>query len=400
MLTTRKTFLPFALPSISEEAIEEVAQVLRSGWITSGPKVKQFEMEFGDFVNSPNAIAVNSATAGLHLALEAIGLTEHNAVITSSITFTATTEVICYFNAEPILTDVDPINHLLTPYLLQKTINEECNWNGKKLISKRNQKHVKVVMPVHLAGYTCDMEGILEISKKYNLIVIEDAAHAFPAVHKNKMIGTWGDFTVFSFYATKGITTGEGGMITTNNSIASDRIRKMRLHGINRDAFNRPGWYYEVVEAGYKYNMSDIQAALGVVQLKESHGFWERRTEIAKHYLEEFNQLKGLKLPLDDIDGQHSWHLFRIQLDPKIARMGRDSLADELKERNIGSSLHFIPIYEHPYYKKHFAFDRNNYPNANHMYNQTLSLPLFAGMSKQDEQDVIDAVKDLLGDKH
>ncbi len=396
MLTTRKTFLPFALPSISEDAIEEVAQVLRSGWVTSGPKVKQFEMEFADFVNSPIAIAVSSATAGLHLALEAIGITKNDAVITSAVTFTATAEVICYFNAEPILTDVDPINHLLTPQTLLEAIDRFCIWNGKELRTKTSNKSVRAIMPVHLAGYTCDMEGILEIAKRYNLYVIEDAAHAFPAVHKNKMIGTWADYTVFSFYATKGITTGEGGMITTKHQEAADRIRKMRLHGINRDAFNRPGWYYEVVEAGFKYNMSDIQAALGVVQLKESHSFWDRRTQIAKHYLDAFKDLNGIKLPKDDTNGKHSWHLFRIEIDPKEARLGRDSLAEELKERNIGSSLHFIPIFEHPYYKKTFQFNRNLYPNTNLMYERTLSLPLFAGMSEQDENDVIDAVTELL----
>ncbi len=252
-------------------------------------------------------------------------------------------------------------------------------------------------MPVHLAGYTCDMEGIQKIAKKYKLVIIEDAAHAFPAVHKNKMIGTWGDYTVFSFYATKGITTGEGGMITTANANSADRMRKMRLHGINRDAFNRPGWYYEVVDAGYKYNMTDIQAALGVVQLKESHAFWERRTEIAKHYNEEFKNLKGLVIPKDDTNGQHSWHLYRVELDTKLAKMGRDSFVEELKDRNIGTSLHFIPIFEHPYYKKTFGFNRAEYPNACKMYDRAVSLPLFAGMTKADEKDVIDAVKDLLG---
>ncbi|TGN20354.1 DegT/DnrJ/EryC1/StrS family aminotransferase [Leptospira idonii] len=396
MLTSRKTFLPFALPSISEDAIEEVAGVLRSGWVTSGPKVKQFEMEFGDFVRAPHSIAVNSATAGLHLALEAIGLTEEDAVITTSITFTATTEVICYFHAEPILTDVDPIHNLLTPATLQETIESKCKWDGKVLRSVKTKKQVKAVIPVHLAGYTCNMEEILSIAKKYNLIVIEDAAHAFPAVHKNKMIGTWGDYTVFSFYATKGITTGEGGMITTSHAEAAERMRKMRLHGINRDAFNRPGWYYEVVDAGYKYNMTDIQAALGVVQLKESHAFWERRTEIAKHYNEEFKSIKGLTLPKEDKDGQHSWHLYRVELDPKVAKLGRDSFVEELKDRNIGTSLHFIPIFEHPYYKKTFGFKREEYPNACRMYDRTISLPLFAGMTENDEKDVIDAVKDLL----
>ncbi|EMY70326.1 DegT/DnrJ/EryC1/StrS family aminotransferase [Leptospira vanthielii] len=397
MLTSRKTFLPFALPSISEDAIEEVAQVLRSGWVTSGPKVKQFEMEFSDFVGSKETIAVNSATAGLHLALEAIGLTSEDAAITSAVTFTATTEVICYFGAEPILTDVDPIHNLMTPTTLRETIESKCKWNGKELKSKKSGKQIKAILPVHLAGYTCDMEGLLAIAKEYNLYVIEDAAHAFPAVHKDKMIGTWGDFTVFSFYATKGITTGEGGMVTTSHKEAAERIRKMRLHGINRDAFNRPGWYYEVVDAGFKYNMTDIAAALGVVQLKESHRFWERRTEIAKHYNQEFSSLKGIKLPKEDSNGLHSWHLYRIELDPKIAKVGRDSFVEELKEKNIGTSLHFIPIFEHPYYKKTFQYNRKEYPNACQMYDRSISLPLFAGMSESDEKDVIDAVKGILG---
>jgi dTDP-4-amino-4,6-dideoxygalactose transaminase len=301
--TMRDTFLPFALPSISEEAIEEVANVLRSGWITSGPKVKEFEAEFCKYVSSMESIALNSATAGLHLALEAIGLTEKDAVITSSVTFTATAEVVCYFKAHPILTDVDSEHNIMTPETLLSTIERECKFAGDSLVHKETNKVVRAVIPVHLAGYTCDMEAILEIAKKYNLYVIEDAAHAFPAIHKGKMIGSWGDFTVFSFYATKGITTGEGGMVTTNNSEFANRMKIMRLHGINRDTFNRPGGFYEVVDAGYKYNLTDIAAAIGLVQLKESQGFWARREEIALKYNEEFSEIKGLKLPKPDSRG-------------------------------------------------------------------------------------------------
>lgn len=396
MRTMRKTFLPFALPSISEEAIEEVAAVLRSGWVTSGPKVKQFESEFRDFVGTKDAIALNSATAGLHLALEAIGITEKDAVITSSVTFTASAEVICYFGASPLLTDVDPIHNIMTPDTLRDLIERECQWNGTHLIHKQSQKTIKAVIPVHLAGYTCDMERIIEIAKSYNLFVIEDAAHAFPAKHKSKMIGAWGDFTVFSFYATKGITTGEGGMVTTNHSKESDRIRLMRLHGINRDAYNRPGWYYEVVDAGFKYNMTDIAAALGIVQLHESVGFWNRREEIALKYNEAFSDLEGMKLPLPDERGRHSWHLYRIELDPYKAKLGRDSFVEELKERNIGTSLHFIPIFEHPYYKKTYQFNRKNFPNACAMYDKAVSLPLFAGMTDTDVEDVIHEVRELL----
>ena len=395
--TMRETFLPFALPSISEEAIEEVANVLRSGWITSGPKVKEFEAKFCKYVSSMESIALNSATAGLHLALEAIGLTEKDSVITSSVTFTATAEVVCYFKAHPILTDVDSEHNIMTPETLLATIERECKFVGDSLVHKETNKVVRAVVPVHLAGYTCDMEAILDIAKKYNLYVIEDAAHAFPAIHKGKMIGSWGDFTVFSFYATKGITTGEGGMVTTNNSEFANRMKIMRLHGINRDTFNRPGWFYEVVDAGYKYNLTDIAAAIGLVQLKESPGFWARREEIALKYNEEFSEIKGMKLPKPDSRGKHSWHLYRIELDPKVAKMGRDSLAIELKDRNIGSSLHFIPIFEHPFYKKNYNFNKNNFPNASKMYDKALSLPLFAGMTDSDVDDVISAVKELLG---
>lgn len=395
MNTMRKEFLPFALPKISEASINEVVEVLKSGWITQGPKVKEFETKFGEFVIEKEAIALNSATAGLHLCLEAIGLTSNDAVITSSVTFTASVEVICYFGAEPILTDVDPVTNLMTVETILLRIEKDCKFENGKLIHKATSKVIKAIIPVHLAGYTCDMEGMISICKKYNLFLIEDAAHAFPAKHKNKMIGAWGDFTVFSFYATKGITTGEGGMVTTRHKDYADRIRLMRLHGINRDSYNRPSWYYEVVEAGFKYNLTDIAAAIGIHQLNEACLFWERRTEIALRYNQEFKNLNGLKLPIQDENGIHSWHLYRIEIDPKIAGFGRDTLAEELKEKNIGCSLHFIPIYEHPFYKKNYNFNRVEFPNANKMYEKCLSLPLFAKMTDEDMFDVIDSVKSI-----
>ncbi len=394
--TKRDTFLPFALPLISEEAIEEVVEVLKSGWVTSGPKVKQFEKDFSEFTGAKYSIALNSATAGLHLALEAISLSEKDAVITSSVTFTATTEVICYFKAQPILTDVDPLHNVMTVENLEETVQRECEYTGQKLIHKATGKTVKAIIPVHLAGYCCDMEGILNFANRYNLTVIEDAAHAFPAIHKNKMIGNWGDFTVFSFYATKGITTGEGGMVTTSNEGYANRIRLMRLHGINRETYDRPSWFYEVVDAGYKYNLTDIAAALGIVQLREANQFWDRREEIALRYNREFSGIKGLKLPLPDENGRHSWHLYRIEINPNLAKLTRDELVLELKERNIGTSLHFIPIFEHPYYKKTFGYKSSDYPNASEMYERTLSLPLFAKMTDRDVADVIFSVKELL----
>lgn len=395
--TTRTQFLPFALPLISDDAIAEVTAVLRSGWITQGPKVVEFESKFAEYIGSKNAIAVNSATAGIHLALEAIGLSEKEAVITTAVTFTATVEAICYFNAQPILTDVDADHNNMTPALIEAAIKRECHQVGRKLKHIQTGKTVKAIIPVHLAGKTCDMEGIMALAKKYNLYVIEDAAHAFPAIHKDKLIGNWGDFTIFSFYATKGITTGEGGMITTNNSDMAKRIRLMRLHGINRDAYNRPGWYYEVLAPGFKYNMTDIAAALGVVQLKEANGFWARRRAIAAKYLQAFKDLQGVKLPSESSNEKHSWHLFRIEMDPHKANIGRDTFVEEMKDRNIGTSLHFIPIFEHPYYKKTYNFSRKNFKTATQMYDRSVSIPLFAGMTDEDVDDVIFAVRELLG---
>lgn len=394
----RKTFLPFALPSISEDAIESVTAVLRSGWITSGPKVKQFEADFSEFLGCNHSIAVSSATAGLHLALEAIGMDRNSAAITTSVTFTATTEAICYFHAEPILTDIDPVTNNMTVASIEATIEKSCTFRSGKLYLKNSKKLVKAILPVHIAGASCDMEGILALAKKYNLYIIEDAAHAFPAIHKEKMIGNWGDFTVFSFYATKGITTGEGGMITTKHDKYADRIRRTRLHGINKIAYDRPSWYYEVTEPGFKYNMTDISAALGIAQLKEANSFWDRRRAIAKNYTDAFRNINGMRLPQEEKNGIHSWHLYRIELDPNIAKMGRDSFAEELKDRNIGSSLHFIPIFEHPYYRKKFKYDRDEFPNACKMYDRCLSLPLFAGMTDEDVDDVIFAIKSLLED--
>lgn len=238
------------------------------------------------------------------------------------------------------------------------------------------------------------MDSINSLAKEYHLYVIEDSAHAFPAVHKGERIGTHGDFTVFSFYATKGITTGEGGMVTTRHAHFAERMKLMRLHGINRETYGRPGWYYEVVSPGFKYNMSDIAAALGLVQLAEAEDLWRRRIQIAEIYRSEFADLPFLHLPLPAIDGEHSWHLFRVEVDTVPGKINRDILCSELQKRNIGSSLHFIPLYEHPFYQR-FGFERKDYPNADAMYKRTLSLPLFAGMTDGDIDDVVTAVKDI-----
>ncbi|PJZ69723.1 UDP-4-amino-4,6-dideoxy-N-acetyl-beta-L-altrosamine transaminase [Leptospira perolatii] len=394
MITARKTFLPFALPLISEKAIEEVVSVLRSGWITSGPKVKEFEQEFAAYTGAKYAIALNSATAGLHLALESIGLCSEDAVFVPAVTFTATAEVVCYFGAEPILTDVDPTSNLMTAETLRSAIQRECVYAKGNLIHKLTGKTVRAFTPVHLAGAMCDMDSLNEIAKEFHLYVIEDSAHAFPATLNGKKVGTHGDFTVFSFYATKGITTGEGGMVTTKHSHFAERMRLMRLHGVNRETYDRPGWYYEVVSPGFKYNMTDIAAAIGIVQLSEAEELWKRRKWIAERYLAEFSDLPFLHLPSPMKNGEHSWHLFRVEVDRVTDKIDRDILCAELKKRNIGTSLHFIPLYEHPFYQR-FGMDKKNFPNSNAMYRRTLSLPLFPGMSDSDVDDVIAAVSDI-----
>ncbi|TGK12122.1 DegT/DnrJ/EryC1/StrS family aminotransferase [Leptospira fletcheri] len=394
MITARKTFLPFALPLISERAVEEVAAVLRSGWVTSGPKVREFEEEFARYTGAEYALALNSATAGLHLALEAIGLCSEDAVFVPAVTFTATAETVCYFGAEPILTDVDPIFNLMTESTLREAIRRECVLSKGNLVHKKTGKTVRAIMPVHLAGAVCEMDALNSIAKEYHLYVIEDSAHAFPAAYKGRRIGTLGDFTVFSFYATKGITTGEGGMVTTRHPHFAERIKLMRLHGINRETFDRPGWYYEVVSPGFKYNMSDIAAAIGVVQLSEAEELWKRRILISEIYRSEFSDLPFLHLPLPANDGDHSWHLFRVEVDRVRGKIDRDILCSELKKRNIGCSLHFIPLYEHPFYQR-FGYDKKHYPNTDAMFQRTLSLPLFPGMTDGDIEDVVAAVRDV-----
>lgn len=385
---TAVSFLPFALPEIGEEEIQEVVDCLRSGWVTTGPKTKQFENEFASFLGCEvEAIAVNSATAGLHLVLEALGVGPGDEVIVPTLTFTATAEVVRYLGADVVFVDVDPT-----------TLNASV-----AAIRSAITKRTKVIMPVHYAGLSCDMDAILQLAQKHGLKVVEDAAHAFPTRYKERLIGTLNsDATVFSFYANKTMTTGEGGMLVTRDPEIAKRVKIMRLHGINRDAFDRfvsksPAWFYEIVAPGYKYNLTDIASAIGIHQLRKINKFLLRRQELAKRYFQELSSLP-LILPVDangDDGSLHSWHLYVIRLREN-AKLNRDELIQKLSDRGIGTSVHYIPLHRHPYWRDTYNLQPQQYPVADAAYQAMLSLPLYTKMTNADQTRVIDALKELL----
>jgi dTDP-4-amino-4,6-dideoxygalactose transaminase len=379
-------FIPFALPDIGEEEIAEVTCVLRSSWITTGPKVKQFESDFQDFIGGGvEAIAVNSATAGLHLALEALGVGEGDEVIIPSLTFTATAEVVRYLGANVKIVDINPV-----------TLNIDIKAIRAAITSK-----TKVIMPVHYAGLSCNMDEILSLAKEFDLKVVEDAAHALPTTYRGDMIGSLeSDITVFSFYANKTMTTGEGGMVITRNSDLAKRMKIMRLHGIDRDAFDRfqskkPAWYYEVVAPGFKYNMTDIAAAMGIHQLKKLPGFLDRRQYLAQRYFEALADLP-LTLPVDDVDGGcHSWHLFVIRVQ-NSSPVNRDELIQILSDQGIGSSVHYVPLHRQPYWRDKYQLMIDMFPITDKAYQAMLSIPLYTAMSDEQQDRVIQALQEAL----
>ena len=379
-------FIPFTIPDIGEDEISEVANALRSGWITTGPKVKQFESDFQEFIGgNVEAVAVNSATAGLHLALEALGVSEGDEVIIPSLTFTATAEVVRYLGANVKIVDINPV-----------TLNIDIKAIRAAITSK-----TKVIMPVHYAGLSCNMDEILSLAKEFDLKVVEDAAHALPTTYRGDMIGSLeSDVTVFSFYANKTMTTGEGGMVVTRNSDLANRMKIMRLHGIDRDAFDRfqskkPAWYYEVVAPGFKYNMTDIAAAMGIHQLKKLPGFLDRRQYLAKRYFDSLSDLP-LTLPMDDVDGgSHSWHLFVIRVQDN-SQVNRDELIQILSDQGIGSSVHYVPLHRQPYWRDKYKLSVDMFPVTDKAYQAMLSIPLYTAMSDEQQDRVIQVLREAL----
>jgi dTDP-4-amino-4,6-dideoxygalactose transaminase len=382
-------FLPFALPDIGDDEINEVVECLKSGWITTGPRVKLFEESFQKYVGSKYSLAVNSATSGLHLALDAIGLKAGDKVITTVNTFTASAEVIRYFKADPIFCDID-----------ESTLNIDLS-DLKKLLEIHcaDENHqVKAIMPVHIAGLSCQMEEIMALAKKYNLRVIEDAAHALPSTCNGKTIGTIGDITVFSFYATKTITTGEGGMVVTNNDDYYKRMKIMRLHGFDRDSWNRynsdkASWYMEIVAPGFKYNMPDILASIGIHQLKKADNFFEKRNLIAKKYTEAFENTLGITCPTFASNGdKHSFHLYIV----KISGGKRDQFIEIMNSKGVGLSVHFIPLHLQPYWRDKYNLKPEDFPKALNSFNGIVSLPIYTKMSDSDINKVIESTQATL----
>ena len=380
----QSTFLPFALPEIGEDEIAEVVDSLRSGWVTTGPKTKRFEAAFVDYLGDSGleAVAVNSATAGLHLAMEAIGIGPGDEVITTSYTFTASAEVIRYMGAHPVFVDVSADSLCIDPELVERAITPRT----------------KAIIPVHLGGRAADMTALLAIARKHHLHVVEDAAHALPATCDGQLIGTLGsDATVFSFYATKTMTTGEGGMLVTRNKNIADRARVMRLHGINRDAFDRytskaPSWYYEIVAPGFKYNMTDIAASIGIHQLKKVNVFHQRRTAIAERYNTLLADLPLILPPKAAGADVHSWHLYVVQLDPSV-KVSRDVFIERMFAQGIGMSVHYIPLHQQPYWRDTYQLKPEMFPVSQAVYEWTASLPIYTRMTDADVLRVVGAVK-------
>lgn len=379
-------FLPFAKPDTGPEELQAVSQAIASGWVTTGPVTKQFEANFNEFLGGGlECLAVNSATAGLHLALEALGIGPGDEVIAPSLTFTATVEVVRYLGAEPVLVDVDPVTLNMCPQQVRKAITSKT----------------KAIMPVHYAGLACDMVAILAIAKEFNLKVVEDAAHALPTTVNKTLVGQLNsDITVFSFYANKTMTTGEGGMAVTKNIELAKRMRVMRLHGMNRDAFDRftsktPAWYYEIVAPGFKYNLTDIASSMGIEQLKKLPGFLTRRQLLAAKYQQQLASLP-LTLPADAPIGDiHSWHLYVIRLKPE-AKLNRDQVIQGLSDAGIGSSVHYVPLHRHPYWRDRYQLTPEMFPVAELAYQQMLSIPLFTAMTDADQDRVISVLHQLL----
>jgi perosamine synthetase len=371
------------MPDIDEAEIESVVDTLRSGWLTTGPKVRQFEEDFANYVGCRHAVAVNSGTAALHLALEAIGIQEGDEVLVPTMTFGATAEVVLYFKAKPVLVDCRPDTLNVDPGQIEKAITSKT----------------KAMIPVHIGGQPCDMDRILEIARERNLKVIEDAAHALPTRYQGKMVGTIGDITCFSFYATKTITTGEGGMATTENPEWAERMRIMSLHGISHDAWKRytaeGSWYYEIVYPGYKYNLTDVAAALGIQQLKKADRFWEQRQRCATWYNEGFRDVPEITVPHVMQEVQHAWHLYVIQLNLEQLRINRREFVELLKRENIGTSVHFIPLHLHPYYRDTFRYRPEDFPTASAVFERIISLPIYPKMNQADVQRVIETVRTL-----
>jgi perosamine synthetase len=379
------TFIPFHRPSIGNEELAAVREVLESKWLTTGPATLKFENEFAQYLGAKHALAVNSGTAALQLAVNVIGLQPGDEVLVPTFTFTATAEVATFFGARPVLCD---------------SVTDGFNIDVADAESRVTSK-TKAILPVHVAGEPCDLDAIHKMASDHRVHVIEDAAHALPASFRGRRIGTCSELTAFSFYATKNITTGEGGMLVTDSEAYAEKAHCMRLHGISSGAwkrYSREGtWSYEVVHAGFKLNLPDILSALGSAQLSKADQFWQRRSEIARRYCERFAKAEELQLPTIVGPGcEHSWHLFLLRLRPATLRIGRNEFITELKRLGVGASVHFIPLHLHPYYARTHGYKPGDYPNAEDAFSRCLSLPIYPTLSDDEVERVIRTVEKVL----
>ena len=384
MSNSNEEFLPFSRPSISQAAIDEVVACLKSGWITTGPRVKQFEDDLKTYCQAPHALALSSATAGLHLVLAALELKPGDEVITTPMTFAATLNTIVLTGGKPVLVDVEPGTYNMDVTKLEKAITE----------------HTRAIMPVHFAGLPVDLDPLYAVAKKHGLRVVEDAAHAIGTEYKGKRIGSFGDVQVFSFHPNKNMTTGEGGCVVTRDEKMVEAVALLRFHGMDREAWNRFGkkgsQHYEIIVPGYKYNMMDIQAALGLHQLKQLDGFIKRRTELALRYQQLLAGWPQVSLPKAPAYSHlHAWHLYTPLVNPDTAGMDRDAFMQGMKDRNIGTGLHYRAVHLYPYYREHFGFKRGDFPNAEAISDRIVSLPLFPLMTDADQDRVVAAMADL-----
>lgn len=384
MANKRETFLVFGAPAIEDAEIQEVVATMKTGWLGTGPKVALFEREFASYKGATYAAALNSCTAALHLSILASDVKPGDEVITTPLTFCATVNAIIHAGGTPVMADVDPVTMNISPNEIESKITPRT----------------KAILPVHFAGRPCDMDAIMDIARRHNLKVIEDCAHAIETEYKGKKAGTFGDFGCFSFYVTKNIVTGEGGMVLARREEDIARVKVLGLHGMSKDAWKRfsdEGYkHYQVVECGYKYNMMDLQAAIGIHQLQRIEKYWQRRQEIWQRYNEAFSSLP-ISLPADpEPDTRHAYHLYSVMVDEKRAGITRDSFLDGMTKENIGVGVHYLSVPEHPYYQKTFGWKAEDYPNAMRLGRQTVSLPISAKLTDRDVEDVIEGVKKVL----
>ena len=397
--------VPFFRPSIGEREIAAVVETLRSGWLTTGPRTKEFERRFAEKVGSRHAIAVNSCTAALHLALEAIGLQRGELVLVPTLTFAATAEVVRYFDAVPVFVDCDPTTLCMDPQALSETLSALAERRPVAGLNASARGPVRAIIPVHYGGQMVDVAAISEIARRYELPVIEDAAHTLPAFFRAdesapwRQVGSTADITCFSFYANKCITTGEGGMAVTDRDDLAERMRLMSLHGMSKDAWKRfmsnGAWYYEIVAPGFKYNLTDVASAIGLCQLEQADELWNARRNIARALSEQLSGVEELQLPLEIPNRRHAWHLFAIQLELSKLDIDRAQFIELLTERGIGASVHWLPLHMQPYYRDLFGYQPSDFPVAAAVWPRLVSLPIFPGMTEAEIGAVADAVKSI-----